>query len=124
MNSRRRIAQRTLAEHRAIAERLHIDPKPILHYALSNLARWSTGFEPADRPRWIVDWEQLLTRPGKALTAVLTADTEAAERLRAASPFLGLLTFQERLDILRCVDPEMAKTLEPFEVSDDQDAHT
>ncbi len=124
MNSHGRIARRVLAEHVAIAGRLRADPRTVLDYALSNLARWSTDFEPASKPRWIIDWEHLLSGPRKALIAVLTADTEAADRLRAASPFMGLLTFRERHDILRRVDPEMARTLELFGIIDDQGAHT
>lgn len=45
----------------------------------------------------------------------MTADIEEAAQLRRTSPFVGVLALQEKLEILRRADPEMAATVEMFE---------
>jgi hypothetical protein len=62
----------------------------------------------------------LLTGPLETLIAAMTADTAAGSHLRETSPFVGLLTFRERIEILRRVDPEMARTLKAFASSWDE----
>ncbi|HKJ08220.1 MAG TPA: hypothetical protein VKA76_03940 [Gammaproteobacteria bacterium] len=120
MQTHQRIAQRVLAEHLAIAERLRANPKAMLDYARGNVARWSKDFSPACIPDWLGEWERLLYGPMDALVAAITADTDAGTHLRETSPFVGALTFQERLEILRRIDPEMARTLEAFASSWDE----
>lgn len=115
MDSRRRTARRALAEHVAMAERLRADPHTVLDHVRGNTERWAASFVSGHRPNWLLEWQQLLTGPLDALIATMTADTDAAARLRATSPFVGLLTEQERLEILRRVDPEMANTLELYD---------
>jgi len=121
MDTYQRVARRALAEHRAIAERLQTDPKPVLDYALNNLAGWLADPLPdwlvRSQPDWLVEWERLLTGPLDTLIASLISDTEAGARLRSTSPFLGLLTLQERIEVLHRVDPEMAQILEALEAS-------
>lgn len=114
MYSRQRIARRMLAEHCAIAERLRTDPHALLDFARGNADRWASSFPLNLLPDWLTQWQQLLAGPLDELLDVLTADTEAAARLRTSSPVLGLLTFDEKLDILRKVDPEMARNLALF----------
>lgn len=115
MDSRQRIAQRVLAEHMAIAEHLRADPDRVLDYVRGNIDRWAAGFSSGRSPNWLIDWQKLLTGPREALLEVMTADTDAAARLRATSPFVGLLTVPERLKILRRLDPAMARNLELHE---------
>lgn len=121
MDARQRIAQRVLAEHEAIADRLRKDPTAALDYARGNIARWTANFAPDSRPAWLADWERLITGPLDALLVTLTADTEANTRLRALSPFVGLLTFPERLQVMRRVDPEMARAMEVFQTGQEHD---
>jgi hypothetical protein len=120
LDTHQRIAQRVLAEHSAIAERLRLNAAAVLDYALRNVDRWSREFTPDHRPGWLVEWGRLLTGPMDALIAALTDDTDAGAQLRETSPFVGLLTFQERLEILHRVDPEMARALEVFASSWDE----
>lgn len=112
MDSRRRNAQRALAEHVAIAERLREDPRTVLDYVRATTDRWAASFASGCLPEWLIEWRQLLAGPLDALIEILTADTDAAARLRTTSPFVGLLSAQERLEILRRIDPEMARALE------------
>lgn len=120
MVSYQRIARRVLAEHLAVAERLRTDPRNVLNYAMGNIARWSSGFAPDRRPGWLNEWDQLLNGPLDALIVAVTADDDVGSHLRETSPFVGLLTFQERLEVLRRVDPELARKLEAFASSWDQ----
>lgn len=117
MDTRERIAQRVLAEHEAIADRLRHDPTAVLDYAKGNIARWTENFDPGCRPAWLGEWERLIAGPLDALVTTLTANTEEDAKLRALSPFVGLLTFPERLEIMRHVDPDMARAMEAFQTS-------
>lgn len=120
MQSHQRIARRVLAEHKAIAGRLQVDPLAVLDFAHGNITRWKQEFEPGSLPTWLTQWEQLLSGPQEDLVAAITADTEGATQLRMSSPFVGLLTYPERIEILRDTDPEMALAIEVFEASWDQ----
>lgn len=120
MDSHHRIARRILAEHQAIAEHLCANRRAALDCAMANIARWSDDFHPERRPDWLVEWERLLTGPLETLIGAMTADTDTGTHLRETSPFVGFLTFQERLEILRRVDPEIALTLEAFGASWDE----
>lgn len=120
MRSHQRITKRVLAEHKAIAGRLHVDPQAVLDFARGNITRWKQDFAPGSTPPWLVQWEQLLSGPRGDLVAALIADTEAAAQLRTSSPFVGLLTYPERLEILRDTDPELALAIEALETSWDQ----
>lgn len=119
-DTHQRIAQRVLAEHLAIAKRLRVNPQMVLRHAPGNVARWSMEFTPDQRPDWLAEWGRLLTGPIDPLIAAMTSGTDAGTHLRETSPFVGQLTFQERLEVLRYVDPELARTLETFAASWDQ----
>ncbi len=114
IDNRRRRDRRVLAEHQAIAERLRANPEAVRALAVDNLARWSKEYGSRRRPGWLVRWEDLLAGPPDHLLDMLNAETEEAIRLRRSSPFLGILTFKERLEILKTIDPELAKAVEAF----------
>lgn len=123
MPSRRRIARRQLAEHIAIAERLRVDPSTLLEYARDNVARWASSIVSVSLPAWLTEWQQILAGPLDALLDTLTADTEKAAQLRRTSPFVGVLTLQERLAILRGVEPRLARILESFDAAARETGH-
>lgn len=120
MGTHHRIALRVLGEHQAIAERLRLAPRRAIDFALGNIARWSREYAPGHQPEWLIEWRQLLTGPLAALIEALTADTEQATRLRTSSPFVGLLTYEERIEILERIQPEMAISMEICRTSWDQ----
>lgn len=122
MDSRQRIARRELLEHQAIAKRIRTDHRTLINYARNNTKRWAANFAADSVPGWLVEWQQLLAGPLDELLSILAADTQEAAQLRATSPFVGVLTLQEKLKILRWVDPEMARTLALFERTRDQSA--
>jgi len=88
-----RIDQRSIALHRAIAEKLAANPE-LLQVARENLARLTqTGGR--SQPYWDA-WSELLVRPLPELLALLTEDSERMRALRQATPFAGVLSPTER----------------------------
>lgn len=94
------IDRRSLALHEAVAAKIEARPD-LLDVARANLRRWmASTTAPALR-----EWAELLeTGPLDALLAVLRSPSEEATRLRQSSPFAGLLTPRERLEILKAHD--------------------
>ena len=99
MKDHRLIDERSLALHRAVAEKLRAQPA-LLGRAKANLQRWEADASPRVRPVF-AEWRSLLDGPFDGLLALLTADDAPATRLRQSSPFAGLLTASERFAILR-----------------------
>lgn len=120
MGTHHRIARRILGEHQAIAERLRAAPHYGIDFALGNITRWSRDFDPDHQPDWLIRWRELLTGPRAALIELLEAETEDGTRLRMSSPFVGLLTYAERIEILQRIQPEMAITMEACRTSWDE----
>jgi len=87
-----RIEARSLAMHRAIAEKLRKNPR-LLAVAGENIRRWRrqgvdvTAFS---------EWEAILERGVEETVRVLTDPSEEAARLRQSTPFTGVLTPKER----------------------------
>lgn len=91
-----------LAYHRAVAERLRAEPEAVLERARQNLNRWTEGDTfGAGEQASLEEWREIL---GEAdvdpLIEIMTETTEEGQRLRSSSPFVGVLTPEERLEIL------------------------
>ena len=89
------IDERSLALSRRIAERAKDDPSVIrnaLHWVRGQLA--SPGGE---RNRALKEWEHILTsNTHEQILATLIQESEHGARLRQSSPFVGVLSRQER----------------------------
>jgi hypothetical protein len=94
--------ERSLALHRAIAERLRSDPR-ILERARERVRRWAES--GGAHPDYVDAWEVVLSRPPEGIAAFLVDPGEHARALRQASPFAGSLTPRERWSIWRAVSP-------------------
>lgn len=104
MRSHTWLDRRSLALHEAVAARIEARPE-LLDVARANVARWNAR---APGPA-LMEWQRLLDQLSlPRLLALLRADDETAARLRQSSPFAGILTPQERLEILRRHDPRRA----------------
>ena len=71
-----------------------------LKLARANLERWAR--QNQDVPsllRCYAEWQELLLRPVGQIAALLTAETEAGQRLRQNSPFAGALSPEEVWEI-------------------------
>lgn len=76
------------------------DPRPI-ERALANLQRWRLRFG-GDLPAAYAEWDELLrTHDTDRILAVLLGDDQDAIRRRSSSPFTGILSPRERIEIMR-----------------------
>lgn len=88
-----RLDARSLAMHRAIAEKLRVSPS-LIEIAQDNLRRWPAG---AGRSQPYLDaWEALLSKPLEELLVLIVEDSERMRAMRQASPFAGVLRPKER----------------------------
>jgi hypothetical protein len=94
---------RSLAYHRAVAERL-ADPR-VVESARARVRQW---LERGHVPVYAVAWQRLLEGPVEELRAALEADTEAFRALRQATPFAGVIDARERWRIWARVRSEVA----------------
>jgi hypothetical protein len=88
-----RVDARSLAMHRAIAEKLRARPE-LLEIARENLARWSAT-SSRSQPYWDA-WREILGRPLPEVLELIVEDSERMTAMRQASPFAGLLDPRER----------------------------
>jgi hypothetical protein len=104
-----------LAYHRAVAARLRTEPKAVIEVARENIARWlSSGSFDAGTAASLHEWEEILdTSNSEQLMAVITEESDEGQRLRQSSPFAGVLTDEERLEIMTACE-QAASATSPF----------
>jgi hypothetical protein len=90
-----RARARSLAYHRAVAQRLR---KPMVEEARHVLLRWRRQRRIDER--YAYRWEQLLEQPIPEIRRAIVDETSDADDLRQNSPFAGVLSEPERLRIL------------------------
>lgn len=104
--SHQRIDRRSLALHRAIAEKLRERPA-LIEIARENLERWSlTGGR--SQPYWDA-WRELLGRPLPEILSLLVEPGERMTAMRQATPFAGVLEPAERWAIYERFEPGNAE---------------
>lgn len=89
----------SLALHCKIAHKIHAD-QALLEKAKSVLARWQDQYDPDCVPDCHREWEKILTLHWRHIAAILISVSEEGIRLRSSSPFVGILTENEREQIL------------------------
>jgi hypothetical protein len=89
--------------HRAVVARLRKQPAMVLGVALRNIERYrqSSGDHPDLR-----EWEQLLVAGPDAVVVALLDEGERGQRLRSSTPFAGVISPQERRDVLARLEKE------------------
>ena len=103
LRGHQRIDQRSLALHRAIAEKLRAQPA-LLEIARDNLNRW-TQAQSRSQPYWDA-WREILSRPLPEILDLLGEESERMTALRQATPFAGVLEPAERWAIYARFEPE------------------
>jgi hypothetical protein len=88
-----KVDARSLAMHRAIAEKLRAHPE-LMEIAHENLERWSAA--PGRSGRYWDQWRELLSRPLPEVLAAIVEDSERMTAMRQTSPFAGVLEPRER----------------------------
>lgn len=100
MSDHDRIDRQIAAMHRVIADRLRGGDLSALARARSNLDRWQSQFG-TDLPSAYSEWIKILDAGLERVLYVLEADDQDSIRKRSSSPFAGVLSPQERWEILR-----------------------
>ena len=95
LGGHRRAELRSLAYHRALAERLD---KRMVDDARHLLWKWQE--QGAIDGRYAERWEEVLRRPPGELRRIIAEDTEHGRDLRQSSPFAGMLSEPERRKLL------------------------
>jgi hypothetical protein len=95
MNDHAHLDARSLAYHQAIAAKLLKQPD-LVERAKANLVRWR---EQDNDGHWMTEWAEILALPIDDIARFLCDPSERATRLRQSSPFPGILTVQERVEI-------------------------
>ena len=90
--------ERSVAYHRAIAERLRRD-REVLERARSRVQSWLASGDSA--PYFARRWAEILAGDASSIAAFLIERSELADELRQSSPFAGALPPQERWKIWR-----------------------
>jgi predicted NAD/FAD-dependent oxidoreductase len=103
LRGHQRIDQRSLALHRAIAEKLRAHPA-LLEIARDNLDRW-TLMQSRSQPYWDA-WRKILSRPLPEILELLGEESERMTALRQATPFAGVLEPAERWAIYARFEPD------------------
>jgi hypothetical protein len=98
MNLHRLAEERSVAYHRAIAERLRSQPE-ILDKARRCVQTWLAGKD--NPPFYARKWEEILAGDMPSIAAFLVDRSELAIELRQSTPFAGALKPQERWQIWR-----------------------
>jgi len=89
VSDHRRIEERSIALHAAVAEKLRRDPR-LMEIARENLERQSRRFtcEGQQPPRWLLEWQAILDR--RSLEEILDFMTSRMKRRASfASPALS-----------------------------------
>ena len=98
--------ERSIAYHRALAEKIDADPS-LLEQVQSRLSLWHG--EGKIHPRYAEAWRQLLESPLAELRRRLIDPGEEMRALRQCTPFVGILTPQERWTIWREVREQLVE---------------
>lgn len=89
--------ERSLAYHRAVAERLVGEPQ-LVDIARQRLAGW---IAEGRSPEYARRWQEVLSQPMPAILAFLVDESERGRAMRQATPFAGFIDQKERLRIWR-----------------------
>jgi hypothetical protein len=98
MDLHRLAEERSIAYHRAIAERLQEEPA-ILENARRRVATWLK--DRSEAPFYAQKWAEVLANDIVSIAAFLVDRGELAIALRQSTPFAGALKPQERWKIWR-----------------------
>lgn len=97
------IDQLNLELGRAVATKLRQQPVLFDNVVRQRLRRWRVSVESGDTSsrRYLEEWEKLATAGLEPCLARLTEQSEKSTALRQSSPFAGILTSSERMQVIR-----------------------
>jgi hypothetical protein len=98
MDLHRLAEERSVAYHRAIAEKLRHQPE-IVEKARRRVQEWTDS--RAEPPFYARKWAEILASDVSTIAAFLVERSELADELRQSTPFAGALDPRERWKIWR-----------------------
>lgn len=94
--------EKSLWLHRALLGRLMSDPQGVLETARENIISWKPGHRADGMAiRYLEQWERVIDNGIDDVAGVLTGTDEVSSELRQNSPFAGVLSDDERRQVLR-----------------------
>ena len=91
------------AFHRVIANRLNSNPK-LMEIAKRNLDKWLLTNPKVEA--WL-EWKRLLENESlEKILEIITLESDESQRLRSSSPFVGIITKDERREIIKICEKE------------------
>jgi hypothetical protein len=106
VNAHRLAEERSLALHRAVAQKLASDPET-LERARARVRGWLQSGEVS--PPWARAWDEVLSRSLPEILAFLVDESEQARALRQVTPFAGAIDPRTRWRIWREVREAMER---------------
>ncbi len=88
----------SLSLHAKIAEKMLVNEAEVLRIAGENLERWlkSESFVGSERNA-LIEWKKILENSTlEEIRKIITQDNDEGQRLRSSSPFVGVLSEEER----------------------------
>ncbi len=92
----------SLAYHLRVVEKLRLQPQETLAIVSQNLLRWrESGHLSIGELKTLLEWEKIVFDSSVTELALILSDNSSkGKRLRQSSPFIGILTKEERLGVL------------------------
>ena len=88
----------SLTLHTKVAEKMLLHEIQVLRIANNNLERWlkSESFDGNER-NTLLEWQEVLEKcTPEQIRKIIIEDTDEGQRLRSSSPFVGVLSEEER----------------------------
>jgi len=100
------IDRRSLELNRLVAEKIRQYPE-LIDFVRNKLDQTLSESHLSDSCKDALrEWQTILTSHSlNEILEILTQDSYEGQRLRQSTPFSGVLSQQERLDIFRCYEP-------------------
>ncbi len=104
------IDQRSLEMDRLIAEKIRANPA-LLRRALDNIDDYVNRSTSSDSGRdAYLEWKTIIqTHSLEEVLSILTEDSEEGQRLRQSTPFMGIISQEERTAIFAKYEPLRAR---------------
>jgi excisionase family DNA binding protein len=99
-------AERSYRLHMAAAGKLVADPDGAMALARRNLAYMREVHDDGSADAWLGQWEQILNRGVGAVLNTITSRAPLAVELRQNTPFAGVLSPEERRQVLDAIRRE------------------
>ena len=102
-NYHTRLDARSLELHVLVSNKIKSNPQ-LLEIAKANIQRWRLLHQnkyDKKEPYYLQVWEDIISQGVEKVCAFLQDESEYAKEMRQSSPFAGILSDEERLEIFK-----------------------